>query len=155
MKIERIKKPSFSVIGKEGSTAQGEGFIQRLWEDANSHFHEVQALAKTNGAGELVGIWGAMTGPARDFEPWTDGFAKGFYLAGIECREDARPPEGWVRWDVPGYEYLVVENEGEGTFQEAIQYIEESGLSLVGAVHDFTDPKTGKGYMFFPVGRME
>lgn len=154
MKIERMKKPSFSVIGKEGSTAQGEGFIQRLWEDANSHFHEVQALAKTNEAGELAGIWGAMSDLGRSFAPWEEGFTKGLYLAGVECREEASPPEGWVRWDVPGYDYLVVENEGEGTFGKAIQYIEENGLHLAGAVHDFTDPKTGKSYLFCPVARI-
>ena len=46
MKIEKQMKASFSVIGKEGSTLDGQGFIQKLWEDANSHFSEVQALAK-------------------------------------------------------------------------------------------------------------
>ena len=46
MKIEKQIKPSFSVIGKEGSTLDGQGFIQKLWEDANSHFIEVQPLAK-------------------------------------------------------------------------------------------------------------
>ena len=46
MKIEKQMKSSFSVIGKEGSTLDGQGFIQKLWEDANSHFDEVQSLAK-------------------------------------------------------------------------------------------------------------
>ena len=44
MKIEKRTKSSFSVIGKEGSTLNGQGFIQNLWEDANSHFNEVQSL---------------------------------------------------------------------------------------------------------------
>ena len=34
MKIERCEMPSFAVIGKEGSTNDGEGFIGRLWQDA-------------------------------------------------------------------------------------------------------------------------
>lgn len=38
MKIEKIRKESFTVIGKEGSTDDGAGFIQRLWDDANGHF---------------------------------------------------------------------------------------------------------------------
>lgn len=46
MKIDKCKKASFVVIGKEGSTSDGEGFIQKLWDDANSHFGEVQHLAK-------------------------------------------------------------------------------------------------------------
>ena len=28
---------AFVVVGKEGSTSEGEGFIQKLWKDANSH----------------------------------------------------------------------------------------------------------------------
>ena len=38
MKAEKCIKESFVVIGKEGSTLDGEGFIQSLWMDANSHF---------------------------------------------------------------------------------------------------------------------
>ena len=40
MKVERCVKESFVVIGKVGSTLDGEGFIQRLWVDANSHFEK-------------------------------------------------------------------------------------------------------------------
>jgi hypothetical protein len=46
MKIEKCIKEAFVVIGKEGSTLDGKNFIQKLWEDANSHFNEVQPLAK-------------------------------------------------------------------------------------------------------------
>ena len=46
MKMERCEKESFVVIGKEGSTSDGAGFIQKLWEDANSHFEEVKHLEK-------------------------------------------------------------------------------------------------------------
>ena len=42
----KVIKKSFVVIGKEGSTLDGEGFIQKLWDDANSHFGEVAHLAK-------------------------------------------------------------------------------------------------------------
>ena len=34
MKIESCIKESFSVIGKEGSTEDGAGFVQNLWADA-------------------------------------------------------------------------------------------------------------------------
>ena len=56
MKIEKCKKESFAVIGKEGSTLDGQGFIQKLWENANTHFNEVQPLAKKDEAGQLLGI---------------------------------------------------------------------------------------------------
>lgn len=36
-------------------------------------------------------------------------------------------------------------------FLQVIKYLEENQLPLVGAVHDFTCPETGKNYMFFPI----
>lgn len=91
-------KPAFTVIGIEGSTNDGPGFIQRLWEQANGRFAEVAALAKTGPDGSLCGIWGAMSDMSRRFMPWEDGFTRGLYLAGVECRDGAEPPAGWTRW---------------------------------------------------------
>lgn len=82
VRMFRVKKEAFAVIGKEGSTAEGEGFIQKLWQEANSHFEEVAPLAKRGPGGKLVGIWGAMTDFSRSFRPWEDGFCQGLYLAG-------------------------------------------------------------------------
>lgn len=154
MNISRRVKESFSVIGKEGSTRQGEGFVQKLWEDANSHFGEVQALAKVNEQGELVGIWGAMTSFDRSFSPWEENFTQGLYLAGIECREEAEAPEGWTKWTVPGFEYVTAEAEDPDTFQKMVEFLEKEGLSLVGAVQDFTCPQTGKNYLYFPIRKL-
>lgn len=151
MKLERRIKPSFSVIGKEGSTLDGQGFIQKLWEDANSYFCEVQSLAKKDENGNLVGIWGAMSDFSRSFRPWEENFSKGLYLAGVECTDDAAAPEGWAKWIIPGYEYLCAQVESENTFPEVLAYLEANNLSLVGAVHDFTCPATGKNYMYFPI----
>ena len=150
MKIEKVSKESFTVIGKEGSTRDGDGFIQRLWQDANTHFNEIAALAKKDEDGNLAGIWGAMTDFSRSFMPWDD-FNSGLYLAGAECRDDAEAPEGWVRWVIPAYDYLKVEREGDHTFSEMWQYMKENGIPLAGAVHDYSCPRTGKDYMFFPI----
>ena len=68
MKIERCEMPSFAVIGKEGSTNDGEGFIGRLWQDANGHFDEVAHLAAKDEQGNLLGIWGAMSDMKRTFQ---------------------------------------------------------------------------------------
>ena len=152
MKMKKCIKPSFSVIGKEGSTLDGQGFIQKLWEDANSHFEEVQALAKRDESGNLVGIWGAMSDFSRSFRPWEDNFTKGLYLAGVECADDAQPPKGWTKWTIPAYEHLCAEVEGESTFSDVLEYMTANGIALVGAVHDFTCPLTGKNYMVFPIG---
>ena len=54
MNIERFEKTAFVVVGKKGSTLDGAGFIQRLWDDANSHFGEVQHLAKRDEKGNLI-----------------------------------------------------------------------------------------------------
>ena len=79
----RMLKEEFAVIGKEGSTLDGEEFIQELWNDANRHFSEVEHLVKKNANGGVVGIWGVMSDISRSFKPWEDGFSKGLYLAGV------------------------------------------------------------------------
>ena len=153
MKIEKLRKESFAVIGKEGSTLDSDGFIQRLWQDANAHFMQIADLAKRDEQGNLMGRWGVMSDFSRSFKPWED-YGKGLYLAGAECRDDAQPPEGWVKWIVPGYEYLRVEREEKNTFSEMLKYLSGSGIELAGAVHDFTDPQTGRDYMFFPIKKL-
>lgn len=152
--MERWIKPAFAVIGMEGSTEDGPGFIPALWEKASSRFSEVAHLAKAHDDGALCGVWGAMTDMHRSFLPWEEGFTKGLYLAGVEVRDDAQPPAGWVRWDVPGYEYLRVENSTPDIFPRMLEVIAAQGLTLAGAVHDFTDPATGKGYMCFPIRKL-
>ena len=151
MKIERCIKNTFAVIGKEGSTADGAGFIQNLWADANAHFSEVQALAKKDENGNLVGIWGAMSDCSRSFDPWEENFSKGLYLAGVECVDDAEAPDGWTKWVIPGYEYIRAECENGDTFAEVLEYMINHHMDLAGAVHDFTCPVSGKNFMFFPI----
>lgn len=154
MKTERIIKEAFAVIGKEGSTMEGPDVVAKLWQDANTHFAQVQPLAKVDDQGQLAGIWGVMSDLSRRFLPWEDGFTKGLYLAGVECRDDAVPPEGWVRWRVPGYEYLRVACEDGDTFTRGLDCLAENGWQLAGAVHDFTCPQTGQNFMLFPIRKL-
>ena len=93
MEINKCIKESFSVIGKEGSTNDGEGFIEKLWQKANGNFQEVAALAKRDEQGNIIGIWGAMSDLSHQFKPWEDNFSKGLYLAGVEVVDDAEAPE--------------------------------------------------------------
>lgn len=153
MEINTCVKNSFVVIGKEGSTLDGDHFIQKLWNDANTHFEEVQHLAKKDENGNICGIWGAMSDFSRAFMPWED-FSKGLYLAGVECNDDADAPDGWTKWRIPGYEYIYVEHEGDDVFQKVMEHLKDNDIPLVGAVHDFTCPKTGKNYMYFPVKKL-
>ncbi|MBE5968000.1 MAG: GyrI-like domain-containing protein [Lachnospiraceae bacterium] len=154
MEIQTCTKQSFFVIGKEGSTKDGKDFIQRLWNDANSHFQEVAELAKKDENGNLIGIWGAMSDLSRSFKPWENNFTKGLYLAGVEVTDDSKAPQGWVKWTIPSYEYIYVKSESSSTFADVIKYLEGKGISLAGAVHDFTCPETGQGYIFFPIRKL-
>ena len=151
---ERIIKDSFSVIGKEGSTADGAQFVQRLWEQANSHFGEVAPLAKKNADDSLAGCWGLMSDFSMSFMPWQNGFSEGRYLAGIECEDDAQAPDGWTKWTIPGFEYVRIACEGGDIFREGLAYLETEGLTLAGAVQDFTDPSTGMSYMCYPIRKL-
>ena len=151
MRLETRKNDAFSVIGREGSTSDGPGFIQKLWADANAHFSEVRALAKRDEAGRPVGFWGAMSDCSRSFKPWEDNFSKGLYLAGVECEDGAQAPQGWTKWTIPGYEYLCVQAEGESTFSQVLEFMKSQGILLAGAVQDFTCPATGTNYMLFPI----
>ena len=83
------------------------------------------------------------------------GRGRGIYLCRCllytsECVDNAEAPAGWTKWIIPGYEYIVVENHN-GAFEDTIKQMHEDGMSLVGAVPDYTDPATGKGYMYFPI----
>lgn len=142
------------MIGKEGSTNDGEGFIKKLWENANSSFNEISHLAKRDANGNILGIWGTMSDSSHSFNPWQNDFSQGLYLAGVECNDNSEAPEGWTKWIIPGYEYLYAENEGNDTFSDVLRYMKENSISLSGAVHDFNCPETGKGYIFFPIRRL-
>ena len=154
MKLQKLKKDSFVIIGKEGSTLSGDGFIKKLWQDANEHYGEIENLVIKDEQGKPIGIWGAMSDFSHSFQPWEDNFKKGLYLAGAECRDDAEPPVGWVKWVIPGYEYLYTECDGNDTFNNMLKYMNENNIPLVGAVHDFTCPRTGKNYMYFPINKL-
>lgn len=154
MEINKCIKESFSVIGKEGSTNDGEGFIEKLWQKTNGNFQEVAALAKRDEQGNIIGIWGAMSDLSHQFKPWEDNFSKGLYLAGVEVVDDAEAPEGWVKWTIPAYEYIYVKNEGPNTFAEVIKYMTEKSIKLVGAAHDYICPEEGQEYIFFPIRKI-
>ena len=153
MEINRIEKASFVVIGKEGSTRDGVGFVDKLWNKMYKDFKQIRHLAKKDEEGNLVGIWGAMSDFKRTFKPWENDFSKGLYLAGVECKDDAQAPKGWVKWVIPAYEYLYTECTETDTFVQMIAYLKENAIELAGAVHDFTCPETGKNFMFFPIAK--
>ena len=151
--IELLQKDAFCVIGKPGSSEDGADFVQKLWQEANGHFSEVEHLAKRDEQGQLAGVWGVMTNFGMEFLPWEEDFSKGLYMAGIEAEWHAPAPKGWKKWIVPGFTYWKVKAEGSDTFRETLAVMEQQNQRLAGAVQDFTDPRTGENYMLFPVER--
>ena len=149
LNYEVIEKAAFSVIGREGSTEDGSDFVSRLWKDANEHFSEIAPLVLYKD-GIPQGFWGLMSDFSRSLKPWEDDFSKGLYLAGAECRSGAAA-EGWTRWDMPAERYLKLECGSGYPFREGLALLETLGLRLSGAVLDFTDPKTGKNYLYYPI----
>lgn len=154
MICKTIEKQTFIVIGKAGSTNDGKGFIQQLWCQANASFDQVSHLAKRNPDGSLCGVWGAMSDFSGSFLPWTDGFTKGLYLAGVECRDDAAPPQGWVKWVIPGFEYLCIPNASPDAFSKMIAHLNSKNIPLAGAIQEFTCPQTGKSELWFPIKKL-
>lgn len=154
MQIEKITKQAFTVVGRQGSTKDGVGFIARLWGEANEHFGEIAPFVKKDENGTPIGFWGAMSDFSLSFRPWENVFSEGLYLAGAEVEGTAEAPEGWTKWQIPGYVYLRVKVESPDVFPKMIEYLAENELELVGAVHDFTDPKDGQNYMWFPIEKI-
>lgn len=154
MEMEKLIKESFCVIGKLGSTNDGPGFFKALWEDANAHFTEVKDLSKRDESGMFSGFFGAMSDFSMSFKPWENNFSQGLYLAGVESRGDAQAPNGWTKWVIPGFEYIKVQVTDASIFPKTIKYLNENNLKLVGAVQDFTDPRTGNNYMLFPIRKL-
>jgi len=155
--MQRFEKSAFTVIGKEGSTRDGDGFIQTLWLEANTHFAEIEHLVKRDANGSPIGFWGAMSDFTRSFQSWENNFTEGLYLAGAEVADNAVAPEGWTKWSIPAYEYLSAKVEGNTgeVFASMLSYMEAHDERLAGAVHDFINPaENGQAYMFFPIRKL-
>ena len=155
VKYEIIDLTKIAIIGKEGLCTKEKNVVQDLWQQANSNFNEIANFAMKNADGSFVGFWGAMSDETMSFMPWTDGFSRGLYLAGVEVYEDTAVPDGWVKWVMPARKYLVTEAHPEN-YGEIFRYVIKSlipdlGMKLAGAVCDFTEPTTGKNKLFFPV----
>ncbi|MCY6960106.1 GyrI-like domain-containing protein [Clostridium brassicae] len=157
MEIKKCIKTSFSVIGKEGSTDDGNNFVKNLWENANNHFDEIEFLAKKDEEGNISGIWGLMSDFSRNFKPWEENFTRGLYLAGVEVMDDVEVPDTWIKWTVPAFEYLYikVDNKYEEAFSYVLNYMDNNNIKLEGAVFDYNCPKeNGQLYLFFPMRRL-
>ena len=108
-----VDLPRIAIIGKEGLCTKEKNIVQKLWQQANSNFGDVADIGMKNPDGSFVGFWGAMSDETMSFMPWTDGFSRGLYLAGVEVYEDTAVPDGWVKWVMPARKYLVTDAQPE------------------------------------------
>lgn len=147
--------PQIAVLGREGFCTESQNHVQELWKQFREHFPEVEALGMREKNGSFVGFWGAMSDETMGFQPWTNNFSRGYYLAGIEVYLDAEVPEGWTKWIMPARQYLMVEVDFDhymDTFRDVLENrIPFESLQLCGAVCDYTKPATGQNYLLFPV----
>ena len=155
LQYEIIDLPKITILGKEGLCTKEKNVVQDLWRQANSDFSEIAELGMKKADGSFVGFWGAMSDETMSFLPWTDGFSRGLYLAGLEVFEDTPVPDGWAKWVLPARKYLVTEVSPE-SYGEIFGYVINSlipdlGMKLAGAVCDFTEPATGQNKLFFPI----
>lgn len=155
MDIKIVDLPEIAIIGKEGFCTEEENIVQYLWKQANENFGEVLELGMKEKDGSFVGFWGAMSDETMSFMPWTNGFSRGYYLAGIEVYKEAEAPKGWKKWILPARQYLVMEVEAERymeIFKDGLtKQIPSIKKKLSGAVCDYTEPSTGKNFLFFPI----
>ena len=155
MNIRIVDLPEIAIIGKEGFCTEKSNLVQELWNQAHENFVEISELGMKEQDGSYVGFWGAMSDETMSFLPWTHDYARGYYLAGIEVYKDTEAPEGWKKWIMPARKYLVMEVEFEHymeTFRDGLEnQIPSRNMKLCGAVCDYTEPSTGKNYLFFPV----
>lgn len=151
MNFEIIKKPSFSVIGKEGQGPLENSFnwIQPLWQAANRDFSEIEKLTK-----QPLITWGAMQNSKRDGSPWDD--SGGLYLAGAEVENSAQAPAGWTKWTFPDQTYMVVAtqlSDMQNVFVEIHSLADQQNLKITGATQErYPNPSQADSVeLWFPV----
>jgi len=157
MKYELIHKGSFRVIGVEGSTKDGAGFIPKLYESLRRGSQEIECLIKKNSDGTVDGTYGLMSDFSHSLKPWENNFSAGLYLAGYELKDEVEEiPEGWTVWRVKEQDYLFVKleegDEYQKVFSDFVSYrIPFELKSLSGAVFDFYSAEKKQTCLLFPV----
>lgn len=150
-----VELPRIGILGKAGFCTAEENQVQTLWNRMQADFCEIAHLGMREKDGSFVGFWGAMSDETMSFQPWTENFTRGYYLAGLEVYADTEVPKGWTKWILPARTWLTVEVDFDRyleTFREGLEVqIPARGLTLCGAVCDYTKPGNGKNYLFFPV----
>lgn len=154
-------RDAFFVIGKlgRGAAANRNEWLPPLWREASGKAKDIAAEISLTPEGSPYGIWAIMSDMDEKFAPWhpRDG---GKYLAGFEANNGNPAPQGWTKWQVPGYRYVVARfpiGEYDKVFALTLNsYIPSIGKQLVGAVHErYPDPGDPKQIeLYFPIEKL-
>ncbi|MDR6552046.1 hypothetical protein [Paenibacillus qinlingensis] len=70
------------------------------------------------------------------------------------------PPEGWWKWTLPAFKYIVSKCTQE-TYQDTLKnilsdYLPTNNYQIVGAIQEFYDPNDNSGelYLCFPIEKI-
>ncbi|WP_340003715.1 AraC family transcriptional regulator [Paenibacillus sp. FSL K6-0276] len=95
-----------------------------------------------------------MSDLSGNFERWKEG---GKYLAEYEVTDDSLPPNGWTKWTIPAFKYVVSKCTQE-SYQDVLKhmlsnYVPKNNYVISGAIQEFYNPKDSSGelYLYFPV----
>ncbi len=152
MNIKRCRKEAFTVIGKQGTTRDGEDFVNVLWKKANEGMDQIASLVKRDRMGAPVGFWGIRSSLTVPLNEWENG--EGLYLAGLEVEDGSFAPLGWTKWELPASSYVSVEVEDsiEKAVSAVKDYAEKNELIIKGAYYEYMNVfLPGKLLLFFPV----
>ncbi|MCC8180143.1 MAG: GyrI-like domain-containing protein [Planctomycetes bacterium] len=159
MRFETV--PSFYVIGKlgQGTAENSKDWIPPLWQAASGNFREAAPQIKFTPSGAPAGVWAIMSDMAETFQPWQPEEG-GKYLAGFEAQDDAPPPPGWSKWQVPSFRYLIAATtiaDYQSTMEQVLQHeFPARNYTLAGAIHEhYPDPDNPASIeLYFPIERM-
>lgn len=154
LEIKECSFESFAVVGLVGTSDEGPGYVDALWQKMNRYGKSIMHLAKKDENGEIMGAWGLMNDASLGFLPPEERKSKKVvYLAGIETDTDAKAPKGYTKWIVPAFDYVYAPVHGDKTslIREVMAYLDAHDLTFAACPFDFMPPEGGMMYMFFPV----
>ena len=122
MGIEEITLPAIDIVGHyaQGRVDSYKHWTSKVWQACVEDFLSVSRIIKRNGM-NVAGVWGLRRNKLTEWTTW--GQDLGAYMVGFELKEPINEiPEGWIRWQVPSYKYIVAKTSKEN-YDKVYEYI--------------------------------
>jgi len=150
---EMFVKEAFFLVGCDGQGPADDAgaWIPPLWDEFNAGYDKLEKLALPDARGKIP-VWGAMTDPAQEFQPWGE---EGRYMAGVES-ERYMDAIGFAVWRIPGFVYVRVPAT-LATYADVYRHtlgltFAERGWTLAGAVQEYY--VKDRMWLLFPIQRL-